>query len=311
MNDAARALVGAAQPADVLRKPFLSFVADQDRSACERFIALACEEQAGALEIAISTSSGAARRVEATAVKVAAADTEPSAVLLLRDVVDAKGSGTNDAGAAQLLEQQRAESLRLLEQQRAESIRTLEEERAAHQQRLDAVENDVKHTRARVSELEEQLRGAETRAATAAEETRAAFADQINVWEAECRLLESERDVLYATLVQRQQTYDADAAAALALRNELERSLAEAQAAIARAVAERDEAERALADANARQAANVTSEFSIRALEYRLEQAEAERKRLLTERDEALPRWGRVQEMLDTLRTELESLNPR
>lgn len=306
MNDAARAMLGGTQPADVLRKPFLSFVAAGDRSACERFIALACEEQAGTLELSVAAASGAGRRVEATAVKVAAADTEPSAVLLLRDVAAASASDRNEALEAQL-----AESRRLLDQQRAESSRVLEEERAAHRHRLNAVETDARQIHARVGELEEQLRAAETRTASATEAARAAFTDQLNVWEAECRLLESERDVLYATLVQRQETYDADTTAALALRSELERSLEEAQAAVARAVAERDEAQRALAEANARQAANVTTEFSVRALEYRLEQAETERKRLLAERDDALPRWGRVQEILAALRSELEGLGPK
>jgi PAS domain S-box-containing protein len=87
MNTAARAMMGASRANDVLRKSFFSFVADDDRGPSQRFVDQACTNQAGSLELRLSSIAGIVRTVEARAIALPpAANAEPTAFLVLLDV---------------------------------------------------------------------------------------------------------------------------------------------------------------------------------------------------------------------------------
>ena len=293
INDAARAMIGATEPADVLRKSIVAFVTPDDQEAARRFIDMACSEQAGSFEFSLTTAPSGTRRVEASAIKLpSAANVEATAALVLREagsahldqsVVDAavaEATGNLSAQAAQLASEN---------EQVQQELGALQERHRQLTQDRDRALADADRAGAAETMLAEKLRHLELEAARVqrerdelrrvVEEHRSTYASELastasarddllrSLEEAEAgrRLLEAERDGLQTAAEERRLRYEAEIASAMFSRADLEGRLRSAEAA----------AKRAAEEARASVAVQLTE------LEARWRQLEAERDALL------------------------------
>jgi PAS domain S-box-containing protein len=295
INDAARALIGVTQPADVLRKSIVTFVTPDDQDAARRFIDLACADQAGSVEFSLTTAPSVVRRVEASAIKLpSAANVEPTAALVLREagsaaappdqsVVDAavaEATGDLAAQAAELAFRNEEIQRELAELQ--ERCRQLTEDRdraLAHAARAGASETalaeklrhlelDAVRGQGERDELQHVVDQHRSTHAAELASTASARDDLLRALEAAVaarRLLETERDSLQTASEERRLRYEAEIAGALFARADLEGRLRSAEAGINRAAEE----------ARAAAAAQLTE------LEARRHQLETERDALL------------------------------
>lgn len=176
MNAAARAMVGAAAPADVLRKSLLSFISDGDRAACERAIELACGDQAGSLEFTLCAPPGASsRQVAASTHPVPASPgVAATAVLVLRDVSAVKSleESIEARAEAERTARESAEAERR-EREKADAERHAHE--LAEAERCARESAEAEHRKRETAEAERharELTEAENRARKSAEAER-------------------------------------------------------------------------------------------------------------------------------------------
>jgi PAS domain S-box-containing protein len=290
MNTAARTMMGAGRPADVLKKSFFSFVTPENQEPSRQLIDLACAGQAASQEFSIAPAAGVSRSVEASAIALPSdSGGTSSALLVLRDVT----------------------ARRRLEQ----SVVAKAEAEGGPSPTASAPPAPAAGEALKVAELERQLRDVATerdRLREAVEQARAAtqtLGERLQRQELVCGTLETERDELRRGLEQERQRQEADSAGALEARQQLEHRLRAADAQLKHAAeqsqatidqqlrdwkarcqqveAERDELRRALDERRVRDDQDVAAR---QALEERLQDAEASLKRLADEAQETLTR---------------------
>lgn len=87
MNDAGRNMLALDSPADVLKKPFATFVAEADRPALSAFLETVCSGEARSVELSIVSKGGDVRSAEVRGVGLPQdGNDRPSAIVVIRDV---------------------------------------------------------------------------------------------------------------------------------------------------------------------------------------------------------------------------------